>query len=93
MRGIPQTFGSVEDWKNAYSYAQSRGTEERAELVERLTQLKNTKTSLVLKKGVKKAPEDQTAVDFEAVDDPAGAFALSGLTETEINTMIAGLNA
>jgi hypothetical protein len=46
----------------------------------------------VLKAGVTAEPEDQTPDDYEDAPDQASAFAKSGLLDSEIASMIGGLN-
>ena len=89
MVGIPDNMNSREDWLNAYQYAINNGGSKA--LRARLEALGATKTMLVLKAGVKKTAEEQTPDDFEAKTDPNSAFALSGLTDDEIASMIGNL--
>ena len=90
MKGMPAVLNSSEDWLNAYSYA-LRQSVARDDFVARLQRLRETKTILVLKKGVTTPPEKQTPADFEPIDDPASPFARSGLALSQIDDMIAAL--
>lgn len=87
MKGLPLYLQTRSDWEHAYDYA-IKHTEARSELISRLLSLKFTKTMKVLKPGTAKAAEKLGPDDFEDVPDPASPFALSGFTDSEIDSMI-----
>ena len=92
MKGIPGLLNTKQDWLNAHHYALAQGNSGyKSVLKGRLEALKNTAAVLVLKEGVTAEPEDQTADDFEAVEDQASAFVRTGLSTAEIDLMISQL--
>lgn len=91
MKGIPQNLQTRDDWLHAFAYVRDTG-DGKVEFTERLRALQGTKTRLVLKESAKKKKaEDQTTADFESEEDPSSAFALSGLSDADIDTMLTKL--
>jgi hypothetical protein len=102
MKGVPKVFNTKEDWLNAYQVVASGKNNklDRIQLMERLQGLQNSKTMLVPKKSAKPSvPADAPPgtepsfqpEDFEPVADLQSPFARSGLNDTQITEMIAGL--
>jgi len=91
MHGLPKELKTKQDWLNAIDYAKATG-DGKAIMKNRLLELKNNTTMLVLKaKSINKPPEDQTTDDFERVDDPACEKILLGFTNQQINALIGEL--
>jgi len=90
MKGIPENMQTKADWENALAYA-IENEPAKVKLKSMMMGLLESRTSKVLKKGVKKPPEEQTSDDFESIDDQASPFNLSGLSQTEIEKMISKL--
>jgi hypothetical protein len=93
MIGIPTVLATRQDWLNTYQYVQAANNMElKRQFRDRLTALKTTRYMKVLKAGASAEPEDQTPDDYEDAPDPASAFVKSGLLDSEIDSMIGGLN-
>lgn len=93
MKGLPQNLQTRDDWLHAFAYVRDTG-EGKVEFAGRLRALQGTKTRLVLKDSAKKKKaEDQVPADFEPEEDPSSAFALSGLSDADIETMLTKLGA
>jgi hypothetical protein len=88
MVGFPKELKTRQDWINAVDYAKSTG-DGKAVLKNRLLELKNKTTVLVLKAAsAGKPPEDQTAADFHEADDPACEKLRLGFTDAEIDQLM-----
>ncbi len=87
MKGLPMYLQTRQDWLNAFEYTKRHPTESPV-LKERLRALLQSRTVKVLRGGVQKSPEDLLPEDFEDQLDPSSPFALSGLSEAEIQSMI-----
>lgn len=91
MIGIPAILNTKEDVLNAAAYAAARDAATKRELTERIKGIRDRRTTLALKDGVLKAPEDQTQDDFEEIADPAAAIYRMGFSEEELNGLIVKL--
>lgn len=90
MKELPVYLQTREDWLNAYAYAKAH-PKQRPVLKERLEGILRSRTAKVLKPGVQKPAEELTIEDFEDQEDPSSPFALSGLGEREIESMLKNL--
>lgn len=90
MRGLPYACRTRQDWENAVVYARKSAAMQR-DMIRRLQALKASGMMLVLKSDAPTDPEEQTPEHFEAVHDPASPLAVSGLSESEIDKMVADL--
>jgi hypothetical protein len=91
MVGFPNELKTKQDWLNAVSYA-TLTKDGKTVLINRLLELKNNTTVLVLKASSKDKPsEEQTLDDFERVDDPACEKNRLGFTDVEIDKIIRSL--
>jgi hypothetical protein len=91
MVGFPKELRTKQDWLNAVSYAKLTN-DGKAVITERLLELKNNTTVLVLKETSKNKPsENHTAEDFEAVENPACEKIRLGFTDAEIEKLIRSL--
>jgi len=94
MIGIPAVIATKQDWLNVYQYVlANNNTEQKRSFRNRLIALNEARYMKKLKDGAPSDPEQQTQEHFEDVPDPASPFTQSGLTESEIEGMIGGLNA
>ena len=92
MVGIPPTCNTAQDWENTTDYLVANGSpQEKAAFIARLQALQAAKYMLQLKAGVTTPPEERTAADYENVVNPNSPLVRSGLTETEIDSMISDL--
>lgn len=66
----------------------SKDSQRASALIERLKGIQRTKTSLFLKPGVVKPPEELSPDDFEPRVDPALEFWALGFTDEEIDGII-----
>ncbi len=88
MVGIPKYCQTKKDWQNAVSYAVKYNMG-KAELYSRLQRLRDDHYMNVLKEKSKDKPaEEQTADDYEAVDDPAAEKYKLGFSDAEINALM-----
>jgi len=90
MVGIPENLQNRVDWENAFKYALAHESV-RSKMKEKLVDLARTGTALVIKKGVTKPAEEQTASDFDVVEDAGSALIRSGFTSAEVASMIVTL--
>lgn len=91
MVGIPKHCQTKKDWQNAVDYAVSHNTG-RTELRSRLQHLRDDHYMNVLKEESKTKPaEEQTADDYEAVDNPAAEKYRLGFADSEINDLMEAL--
>jgi len=91
MVGLPDNLFTKKDWYNAVDYAMSTG-DGKDVMIARLNNLKsNTKINILKETSAAIPAEEQTPEDFESVDDPNCELVRLGFTETEINSLIGGL--
>lgn len=91
MVGVPNSYNTKKDYENAVAYACASGSG-KGEVKRALLDVKNNTTMLVLKKSSEgKAAEEQTADDYEAVENPACKKNKLGFTDAEIDALIARL--
>jgi hypothetical protein len=90
MKGIPENLQTRQDWLNAYHYALDH-PEAKHNFKHRLEMLLQSRFVKVLKSDVQKSPEELSPDDFEDQEDPRSPFILSGLSESEIKTMLENL--
>jgi len=91
MIGLPENLLTKKDWYNAVDYAKSTG-DGKDVMINRLNSLKqNTKINVLKQSSRGKSAEEQTADDYEPVDDPNCELTRLGFTEAEINGLIRGL--
>ncbi|WP_304223138.1 hypothetical protein [Gracilinema caldarium] len=87
MKGIPENLQTRQDWLNAYQYALDH-FEAKRNFKHRLEMLLQSRSVKVLKNDVRKSPEELSPKDFEDQEDPRSPFFLSGLSESEIKSML-----
>lgn len=90
MKGLSYYLQTRADWVNAFDYAMKHPDIEN-EMISRLLSLKSSKMVKMPKPGLTKSIEEYADDDFETIQDPASPFAQSGLTDDEIDEMIAKL--
>ena len=91
MVGVPKSNNTKKDYENAVDYVCSTNSG-KGELVRALKDLKENTTMLVLKKSSEgKAAEDQTAADYEEVENPACKKIKLGFTDAEIDALLVRL--
>lgn len=89
MVGVPKSFNTKKDYENAVDYACATNSG-KGELIAALKDLKNNTTMLVLKKSSESVPvEEQTADDYEEVENPACKKIRLGFSDAEINALLA----
>ena len=91
MVEVPRELRTKQDWLNAVEHA-AVTSDGKTALKNRLIELKNNTTILVLKetsKGI--PPEEQTEDDFERVNDPACEKTRLGFTDQDIDNLIGAL--
>ena len=89
MRGIPRVYNTKQDWLNTHDYVMAGGDDGlKTALTCRLQALKECGTTMVLKDGVVKPPDEQTPADYEPAADAASSLSRSGLSTAEIDLMI-----
>jgi|LSPZ01.1.fsa_nt_gi hypothetical protein len=86
MYGVPYRLNTKQDWLNAAEYVNQNGG--KAELVSRLRELRDRSKIKVLKPGITKPAEEQTAEDYQDVDDPGCEKIHLGFTDAEINRLL-----
>mgnify|MGYP007069864697 FL=1 len=92
MVGIPASCNTKADWENAVEYAVVHNTG-KGGLKSRLEHLRDDHYKLVLKESSKDVPvEEQTADDYEKVEDPAAEKNKLAVSDEWINTLIAKLS-
>ena len=88
MVGVPKSFNTKKDYENAVDYACATNSG-KGELARALHDLKDNTTMLVLKKSSEKVPaEEQTADDYEVVENPACKKSRLGFTDAEIDALL-----
>lgn len=91
MVGIPKECQTKKDWQNAVDYAVKHNTG-KTELYSRLQHLRDDHCMNVLKEESKEKPvEEQTADDYESMDNPASEKYRLGITDEEIEKMMEAL--
>jgi len=91
MVGIPKECQTKKDWQNAVDYAVRHNTG-KTELHSRLRHLRDDHYMNVLKEESKEKPvEEQTADDYESMDNPASEKYRLGITDEEIEKMMEAL--
>ena len=91
MVGIPSICNTKADWENAVEYAVAYNTG-KGGLKSRLEHLRDDHYKLVLKESSKDVPaEEQTADDYEKVEDPACEKNKLAVSDEWINALIARL--
>lgn len=88
MNGIPKRINTRQDLAHAMDYAKQH-PEQAGELVIQLTSLRDNRFAYSLKEtAAGKKPEEQTADDFEKVEDLGADLYRFGLTIADVETMI-----
>lgn len=89
MVGVPKSFNTKKDYENAVDYACATNSG-KGELIAALKDLKNNTTMLVLKKSSESVPvEEQSADDYEEVENPACKKIRLGFSDAEIYALLA----
>lgn len=89
MIGVPSVYNTKKDYENTVAYAVKTNSG-KAEVARALHDLQDNIYMLVLKESSKDVPaEDQTANDYEKVENPACKKNKLGFTDAEINALLA----